>query len=86
MPCLHGLPHILPAAPLPTPPTAEPATPAAAPSPFLGEQLELDSNGVQLEAAGAGVVVGKNSIIMNNPDLMLRKSILTKNDAITQHR
>jgi hypothetical protein len=30
--------------------------------------------------------VGKNSLIMNNPDLMLRKSILTKNDAITQHK
>jgi hypothetical protein len=28
----------------------------------------------------------KNSLIMNNPDLMLRKSILTKNDAITQHK
>jgi hypothetical protein len=32
------------------------------------------------------LVVGKNSLIMNNPDLMLRKSILTKNDAITQHK
>jgi hypothetical protein len=30
--------------------------------------------------------VGKNSLIMNNPDLMLRKSILTRNDAITQHK
>jgi hypothetical protein len=30
--------------------------------------------------------VGKNSLIMNNPDLMLRKSILTKNDAITLKR
>jgi hypothetical protein len=30
--------------------------------------------------------VGKNSLIMNNPDLMLRKSILTKNDAITHHK
>jgi hypothetical protein len=31
-------------------------------------------------------LVGKNSLIMNNPDLMLRESILTKNDAITQHK
>jgi hypothetical protein len=30
--------------------------------------------------------VGKNSLIMNNLYLMLRKSILTKNDAITQHK
>jgi hypothetical protein len=30
--------------------------------------------------------VGKNSLILNNPDLMLRKSILNKNDAITQHK
>jgi hypothetical protein len=30
--------------------------------------------------------VGKNSLIMNNPDLILRKSILTKNDTITQHK
>jgi hypothetical protein len=30
--------------------------------------------------------VGKNSLIMNNPDLILRKSILTKNDRITQHK
>jgi hypothetical protein len=29
--------------------------------------------------------VGKNSLIMNNPDLILRKSMLTKNDAITRH-
>jgi hypothetical protein len=29
-------------------------------------------------------IVGKNSLI--NPDLMLRKSILTKKDAITQHK
>jgi hypothetical protein len=28
--------------------------------------------------------VGKNNLIMNNPDLILRESILTKNDAITQ--
>jgi hypothetical protein len=34
----------------------------------------------------AVLVVGKNSLIMNNPDLMLRKSILTKKDAITQHK
>jgi hypothetical protein len=33
-----------------------------------------------------GPGVGKNSLIMNNPDLKLRKSILTKNDAITQHK
>jgi hypothetical protein len=30
--------------------------------------------------------VGKNSLIMKNPDLILRKSILTKNDAITQQK
>jgi hypothetical protein len=30
--------------------------------------------------------VGKNILITNNPDLILRKSILTKNDAITQHK
>jgi hypothetical protein len=30
--------------------------------------------------------VGKNSLIMNNQDLILRKSLLTKNDAITQHK
>jgi hypothetical protein len=31
-------------------------------------------------------IVGKNSLIMNNSDLILRKSILTKNDTITQHK
>jgi hypothetical protein len=31
-------------------------------------------------------IVGKNNLIMNNPNLILRKSILTKNDAITQHK
>jgi hypothetical protein len=30
--------------------------------------------------------VGKNRLIMNNLDLILRKSILTKNDANTQHK
>jgi hypothetical protein len=30
--------------------------------------------------------IGKNSLIMKNPDLILRKSILTKNDTITQHK
>jgi hypothetical protein len=38
------------------------------------------------QMSSTGHTVGKNSLIMNNPDLMLRKSILTKNDAITQHR
>jgi hypothetical protein len=28
----------------------------------------------------------KNNLIINNPDLILRKSILTKDDAITQHK
>jgi hypothetical protein len=32
------------------------------------------------------VLSGKNSIIMNNPYLILMKSILTKNDAITQQK
>jgi hypothetical protein len=40
----------------------------------------------ELEEKFAELNVGKNSLIMNNPDLMLRKSILTKNDAITQHK
>jgi hypothetical protein len=33
-----------------------------------------------------GEDVRKNNLIMNNPDLILRKNILTKNDAITQHK
>jgi hypothetical protein len=41
----------------------------------------------QATCSGTGdASVGKNSLIINNPDLMLRKSILTKNDAITQHK
>jgi hypothetical protein len=38
------------------------------------------------ESALLVVDVGKNILIMNNPDLILRKIILTKNDAITQHK
>jgi hypothetical protein len=37
-------------------------------------------------ATVTGEGVGKISLIMNNLDLILRKSILTKNDAITQHK
>jgi hypothetical protein len=32
------------------------------------------------------IPIGKNNLIMNNPDLILRKSIFTKNDTITQHK
>jgi hypothetical protein len=46
----------------------------------------LDEAVVEEEADDGGAHVGKNSLIMNNPDLMLRKSILTKNDVITQHK
>jgi hypothetical protein len=46
---------------------------------------------LSFDAAAAAAVAArfscwKNSLIMNNPDLILRKSILTKNDAITQHK
>jgi hypothetical protein len=56
-----------------------------APSNFIGGLNEPFGNAKSNEQIYRNGV-GKNSLIMNNPDLILRKSILTKNDAITQHK
>jgi hypothetical protein len=49
---------------------------------FMSHKVEvMQASGIR-EAAR----VAKNSLIMNNLGLILRKSILTKNDTITQHK